>query len=228
MSTKWTTAILGVCLTLSCLVVVIAVVKGTNEGDFKNNLSFLPETFEGTHIENGYEANIIINPYLTGVCTAENGCKIDLAIGAPGVGRQFTENSYTLDLVPERSLPQVSDVAVTNITTPRSMVIQGATLFVNVTVTNYSFDYETFSLATYANTTAIDTQTVTLTAKGSTAITIPWNTLTYPVGNYTISSTASPSPGETSTYDNTYTFGTVQILQASTSGGNGCRIPYMS
>jgi hypothetical protein len=224
MNTKWVTVGLEVCIALCCLVVVIAVVKGTSEGDFKNNLSFLPETFEGTYAENGYKASIIINPYLAGISTAESGYKIDLAIGAPAVGGAFAENGYVLDLVPERSLPQFPDVAVTNVTTSSSTVCCGATLLINVTVTNYAFDYETFTLATYANSTVIDTRSITLTAKSSATITIQWSTIGYGPGNYTISSYACPSPGEANTYDNTYVFSTVQILQPS--GGGGSRTPY--
>jgi hypothetical protein len=224
MNTKWATAWLLVCLALCCLAVVMAVSKGTSEGNFKNTLRFVPQTFESTLVENGYEANIIVNPYLTSTCTAENGYKISLAVGAPGMGIQFTENGYALNLASERPLLQVHDVAVTNVTTSSSTVYYGATIFINVTVANYAFNYETFNLATDANSTAIDTRSVTLTAKSSSTITIPWSTLSSAPGNYTISSYATPVPEEANTYDNTYVFGTVQVLQA---GGGGCgRVPY--
>jgi hypothetical protein len=224
------TRIIGLvlCLTLFWLAIALTVVNGTTEGNYKNNINLLPQMFETKLVENGYKASIMINPYVTGMYAFENGYKLDLTINSNGIGGELTENNYKLDLIPEKSFPEIPDIAITNMVTSNTAINQGDILFINVTVSNYSFDYETFNLTIYVNATAIDTQTIILTGKNSTTISTAWSTTSYetPIGNYIISSYTSPPPGETNTYDNTYTYGTVQVA-LSTSGGGG-RMPYCS
>jgi hypothetical protein len=96
----------------------------------------------------------------------------------------------------------VNDVAVTNITTSKTVVGQGFNASINVTMTNQGSYTETFNVTVYANTTSIATQTITLTSGNSTTITFTWNTTGFAKGNYTISAYAWPVKGETDTADN--------------------------
>jgi len=110
------------------------------------------------------------------------------------------------------------DVAVTNVTPSKSVVGQGYSLNINVTVANQGDYAETFNVTVYANTTSIATQTVTLESGDSTTITFTWNTTGFAKGNYTISAYAWPVPGETDLANNNCTSGTVQITKVGDIG----------
>jgi hypothetical protein len=103
------------------------------------------------------------------------------------------------------------DVAVTNVTPYKTVIGQGYSLNINVTAANQGDYEETFNITLYANTTAIATQTITLTSGNSTTITFTWNTTGFAKGNYTISAYASPVSNETDTADNTFTDGWVIV-----------------
>jgi len=103
------------------------------------------------------------------------------------------------------------DIAITNITPLKTIVGQGYTMNVNVTVTNQGSFTETFNMTLYANTTAINQTEITLTSGTSITITLTWNTTAFAKGNYTISAYAWPVPSETDTADNTFTDGIVTI-----------------
>jgi PKD repeat protein len=94
------------------------------------------------------------------------------------------------------------DVAVLSATA--SVKLLGTYFFVaiNATVENQGYYTETFNMTSYANTTAIQTQTVILTSGYSANLTALWNTTAFAKGNYTISVTLSEVPGETDTADN--------------------------
>jgi uncharacterized repeat protein (TIGR01451 family) len=108
------------------------------------------------------------------------------------------------------------NIAVTNVTPSEFVIEKGSTQAIDVTVANKGYFPETFNLTLYANATAIQTQNVTLLGRNSDIITFLWNTTGFSSGNYTISAYATPLPSETNTADNTYTDGTVQILQTYT------------
>jgi hypothetical protein len=112
------------------------------------------------------------------------------------------------------------DVAVTNVSPSKTIVGQGYSLKINVTAANPGDYTETFSVTAYANTTAIGTQTVTLTSGDSTTITFTWNsTLGFAYGNYTISVNVTLAPGETNDWNGPFTYGTVQITKVGDLGG---------
>jgi len=105
------------------------------------------------------------------------------------------------------------DVAITNITTPETVVGQNYTTFINVTVENQGGYNENINITTYANTTTIDTLTNMILAEGNnTTIVFAWNTTGWLNGNYTISATITPVSGETDTADNTYVDGVVTVI----------------
>jgi hypothetical protein len=97
------------------------------------------------------------------------------------------------------------DVAVTNVAPYRTIQGQGLSDSIEVTAANWGSYTETFNVTAYANTTAIATQTVTLTSGNSTTITFTWNTTGFAYGDYTISAYATPVPGQTDTSNNTLT-----------------------
>jgi hypothetical protein len=104
------------------------------------------------------------------------------------------------------------DLAVTNTVLSKTVVGQGFTLNVNVTVENQGYNSEIFNLTTYANATPIQTFNITNLLPGSsTTITFNWNTSGFAKGNYTISAYASPVDGETDTGNNLFTDGFVKI-----------------
>jgi hypothetical protein len=99
---------------------------------------------------------------------------------------------------------QKHDIAVLSVNPLKTIVGQGYTMNINVTVANQGDQTETFNITIYANTTTIQTRQVTLANKTSTTITFTWNTTGFAKGNYTIWAYAWPVQGETNTTDNTF------------------------
>ena len=103
------------------------------------------------------------------------------------------------------------DVSVTVVSPLKTLVGQGYSMYVAVTVKNYGIFAETFNTTVYANTTIITMQTTTLSSGKSYNFTFEWNTTGFIRGNYTISAYATPVTNETNTEDNTLIGGTVQV-----------------
>ena len=97
----------------------------------------------------------------------------------------------------------IVDIALTNLTTSKTVVCQEYCINITVTVENQGSSTENFEITVYANTTTIDTKPVTITAWGSTTVIFTWNTSGFAKGNYTITAYATPVLGETATADNT-------------------------
>jgi len=95
------------------------------------------------------------------------------------------------------------DIAVLSVNPLKTIVGQGYTMQINVTVANQGDYMETFNVTVYANTTEIETKQVTLTNGASTILTFAWDTSGFAYGNYTVRAYASPVQGETDTADNT-------------------------
>jgi outer membrane protein assembly factor BamB len=112
-------------------------------------------------------------------------------------------------------------VAVTGVVSSKTVIGQGYSDSINVTVTNQGSYKETFSVTAYANTIAIATQTVTLAIGGSTTITIPWNTAGLAYGNYTISVDVMLATGETNMWIGLLTGGTVKVTIPGDINGEG-------
>jgi hypothetical protein len=111
----------------------------------------------------------------------------------------FKKENYALVISGEH------DVAISNVSLYKTVVGQGFSMSINVTVADPGIFAETFNVTAYANTTDIATFTnITLTSGSSTTITFTWNTTGFATGNYTLSAYAWPVPGETHTADNTF------------------------
>jgi len=102
---------------------------------------------------------------------------------------------------------EAHDVAVTNLTSAKTVICQGYCGNLTVTVQNQGNFTETFNVTAYANTTSIASQNVTLSSGNSTTITFTWNTTGFAYGNYAISAIADTVPDETDTADNSLTDG---------------------
>jgi hypothetical protein len=123
-----------------------------------------------------------------------------------------SDNTYTVLMDADHVLnavfrPGIYNIAITNVSPSKTVVAQDYSLNINVVVANQGDFTETFNVTAYANTTAIQTETLTLTSQSFTTLTLTWNTTGFAKGNYTISAYAWPVPGETNTADNNLTSG---------------------
>jgi outer membrane protein assembly factor BamB len=113
--------------------------------------------------------------------------------------------------------PSVIDINVTNVVPFKTIVVQGDSVSINVTVENQGDFTESFNGTVYYNETAIilpdgkNYTTTILTNGTSTTITLTWNTTGVAKGNYTISAEADPLPNEIDEDDNTFTDGVVSV-----------------
>jgi hypothetical protein len=106
---------------------------------------------------------------------------------------------------------QKHDIAVLSVNPLKTIVGQGYTMNINVTVANQGDFTETFNVTLYTNTTAIETKQVTLISGASTIITFTWNTTGFAKGNYMVKAYALPVQGEADTTDNTLMNGWITV-----------------
>jgi hypothetical protein len=109
------------------------------------------------------------------------------------------------------------DVAVTNVITsktgclPIPVIGHGYILKINVTLSNQGDYAETFNVIVYANTTAIVSQSLSLSSGNSTSIIFLYNTTGLSKGTYTIWAIASIVQNEIDVYNNTYIDGLIAV-----------------
>jgi hypothetical protein len=98
------------------------------------------------------------------------------------------------------------DVAVTALTSYKTIIGQGYSGNITVTTANQGSYTEIFNVTAYANATVVTAvANVTLAGGNSTVQTVVWNTTGFAYGNYTISAYAWPVPFETNTSNNNLT-----------------------
>jgi parallel beta-helix repeat protein len=106
-----------------------------------------------------------------------------------------------------------NDIGIKNLAKTETIVANGYTLNINITIINYSVETKTFNLTAYANTSIINSLlNITLESRNSITVTLAWNTSSFIKGNYTISAVASPVQDETDIKDNTFVNGNVFVL----------------
>jgi parallel beta-helix repeat protein len=143
--------------------------------------------------------------------------------GSDGIG----DTSYVIDASNRDRYPFMAqyylrhDITVTAVAPSKTVVGQGYSLNINVTLANQGDFTETFNVTVYANTNMIETKSVTLTSGRSTTITFTWNTSGFAKGNYTIWAYAWPVPSETDTSDNRKEDGWVLISIYCDVNGDG-------
>ena len=96
------------------------------------------------------------------------------------------------------------DIAVTLVSTAKTVIGQGYTGSVNVTLENLSNSVEAFNLTVYANSTIIHSEEINLAPTNHT-VSFKWNTTGFAYGNYTITAYAWPVTNETNTANNNFT-----------------------
>ena len=99
------------------------------------------------------------------------------------------------------------DVAVTNVTSPKSVIGRGYSGNITVTAENQGTLTESFNVTLYANTTKISTEILFMNLVGgaNASQVFEWNTTGLAYGNYTLKAVADTLPGEIDTADNNYT-----------------------
>ena len=102
------------------------------------------------------------------------------------------------------------DVAITNVTSSKSVVGQGYSTNITVTIANQGDFTEIFNVTLYVGHWN-ETRTIYLPNGMSTTLTFTWNTTGFAKGNYTIWAYAEPVLGETDTEDNTLSDGWVFV-----------------
>jgi PKD repeat protein len=127
----------------------------------------------------------------------------------------------TSALVKVTGIPTIHDVAITSINPYQTKVSNRTTTSINVTAVNQGDTAETFNVTLTYNSTVIRTETVTLNVQNSTTITFFWNTTGLPLGNYTVTTTASQVPGETDTADNTMIYSPIRVSIQGDINGDG-------
>ena len=107
----------------------------------------------------------------------------------------------------------IHDIAVTDVKPSKTIVGQGLSAFISITIFNQGDYAETFAItAAYGSTSIGPAQVVTLNPSESTTIALLWNTAGVPKGPHTISAyIITPISGETDTLDNTLTDGIVIV-----------------
>jgi FlaG/FlaF family flagellin (archaellin)/predicted secreted protein len=133
-----------------------------------------------------------------------------IATDGVNTGEDVSNSTFTV---------KVHDIEATGNAPSKTVIGQGYALSVNATLTNEGDFTETFNATLCANTTAIASQTLTLTSGNSTTITFIWNTSGFARGNYTMSACAWPVPGEVDTEDNNCTDGYILITKVGDFGG---------
>lgn len=118
------------------------------------------------------------------------------------------DNTYVDSIV---NIMRRPDIAVINVASSETSIGQGYSTPINATVRNEGDYTEAFNVTAYANTTVIQTKTVTLTSGNSTIVTFLWDTTIFAKGNCTIVAVAWPVADEIDTTDNTLVDGWVFV-----------------
>ena len=100
------------------------------------------------------------------------------------------------------------DVKVMNVISPKTIVAQGYTTNITVTVTDPGDFPEDFNATTYVNTTVIATLAFNLASGNNQEEVFVWNTTGFGFGNYTLETDADIVAGETDLANNNFTCGT--------------------
>ena len=113
------------------------------------------------------------------------------------------------------------DVAVIRIQSAKTVVGQGYSANINVTVKNYGVFTETFNTTLHLEAIQLQPQTSTAESGKSVNLVFVWNTATAARGNYTLSAYASVVPGETATSDNMLVGGKIVVAIPGDLNGDG-------
>jgi parallel beta-helix repeat protein len=111
------------------------------------------------------------------------------------------------------------DVAITGVTTSKTIGAQGANLSVETMIFNYGENAETINAELFANSTKFgEINNVYLASRDFTMATFTVNSSDFAKGNYLISFFLSIVPGETDTFDNSRTTIVTVTIQGDFNG----------
>jgi len=183
---------------------------------YHNN--FIANT-DPVYVSPGVYANIWDNGYPSGGNYWSDYAGVDA--NGDGIG----DTPYIIDSNNRDRYPLMKPfrgLAITKTTTSKTVIGQGFTLSINVTILNHGVDDEVSTINIYANTTVKASLPATLTNRNFATITLTWNTTGVAKGNYTVTAHAEPVIGETDTTDNTLTDGWVIVaMVADITGPDG-------
>jgi len=100
-------------------------------------------------------------------------------------------------------LARPPNLAISTITTPKSIIGQGITMNVTVVVANQGSMIEEINVTVYLNDDMFESLLSSVKGGESVVCNFAWNTSGFSKGNYTISAVVDIVPGETDTADNT-------------------------
>lgn len=116
----------------------------------------------------------------------------------------------------------VHDIALTNVSLSKTVIGEGYSIAINVTAANQgSVPEQDLSLTVYANTSVIDTQTISISTDGIMTVIFSRNTTGFARGNYTITAVAEGTFDEMNTTNNTFDAGYVTVTVLGDIDGNG-------
>jgi len=189
------------------------VTESFNVTVYANNTAI--ETLAVTNLLSGNQTTVVITWNTSGF--VKGNYTISAYVTPVLNEAEITDNTFKDGVVNVMRRP---DIAVTNVEPLKTLVVQGYSMSINVTVKNQGDDTETFNVTAYANTTRIQTETVTLTSGKCITITFTWNTSGFVKGNYTLSAYVWPIPNETATEDNMCIGGAVLVTIAGDVNGD--------
>jgi acyl-coenzyme A thioesterase PaaI-like protein len=96
----------------------------------------------------------------------------------------------------------IHDVAIVEVSPSKTIVGQGFTVKISVTLRNDGNYIETLNVTVYVNATVLKIATVTITNGSSVTLDFTWDTSSFICGNYTIKAYAWPVKGEEDVSDN--------------------------
>jgi hypothetical protein len=109
------------------------------------------------------------------------------------------------------------DIAVTNLTSAKTVIGQGYTASVEATCENLGSKIQAFNATVYANSTCIYSEPTVLAMTDHT-LSFIWNTTGFAYGNYTITARAEFDPSENATTNNC-TCSTIVTIPGDLNGG---------
>jgi parallel beta-helix repeat protein len=128
-----------------------------------------------------------------------------------GIGdAPYTIDANNLDNYPLMNPWGPPDIAVTNLTSAKTVIGLGYTGSINVTFENLGNKIETFNASVYANSACIYSEQIMLAMTNYT-ISFKWNTTGFAYCNYTLSAYAEPVPDETDTVNNNFTDSGIKV-----------------
>jgi len=124
--------------------------------------------------------------------------------GSDGIGDlPYIIDGNNVDNYPLMNPWTPPDIAVEDLSTSKTIIGQGYTGSVNVTIENQGNKVEAFNFTLSANSTIIHSESMLLATNSSRLVFI-WNTTSFAYGNYTLTAWAEPLSEERDTSDNSF------------------------